>query len=48
VTIAPDKLATEALALMRQRKIDELPVVDASGRAVGMLDVQDLLSAGLV
>ncbi len=48
VKIGPEKLATEALALMRQRKIDELPVVDAAGRAVGMLDVQDLLAAGLV
>ena len=47
-TIGPGKLATEALALMRSKKIDELPVVDSAGRAVGMLDVQDLLSAGLV
>jgi len=48
LTIAPDKLATEALALMRERQFDELPVVDAGGKVVGMLDVQDLLSAGLV
>jgi arabinose-5-phosphate isomerase len=47
-TIGPEKLATEALALMRSKKIDELPVVGSAGRAVGMLDVQDLLSAGLV
>ncbi|HOX07188.1 MAG TPA: KpsF/GutQ family sugar-phosphate isomerase [Planctomycetota bacterium] len=48
VSIGPEKLAHEALALMRARKIDELPVVDAAGRLVGMLDVQDLLGAGLV
>jgi arabinose-5-phosphate isomerase len=47
-SIGPDKLATEALALMRAKKIDELPVVDAAGKLVGMLDVQDLLGAGLV
>jgi len=48
VSIGPEQLATEALALMRARKIDELPVVAARGKLVGMLDVQDLLSAGLV
>ncbi|MHC4915651.1 MAG: CBS domain-containing protein [Planctomycetota bacterium] len=46
--MAPEKLAAEALALMRERQFDELPVVDDQNRLVGMLDVQDLLSAGLV
>jgi arabinose-5-phosphate isomerase len=48
LTIASRKLATEALAMMRERQFDELPVVDADGRVVGLLDVQDLLAAGLV
>jgi arabinose-5-phosphate isomerase len=48
LTIAPQKLAVEALALMRERQFDELPVVDAQGRVAGLLDVQDLLAAGLV
>ena len=47
-TILPDRLAAEALRLLREKKIDELPVVDASGRPVGMLDVQDLLDVGTV
>ncbi len=47
-TILQDKLAAEAFALLKERKIDELPVVDAKGRAVGLLDVQDLLKAGLM
>ena len=47
-TIAPDRLATEALALMRKREFDNLPVVDARGRAVGIIDVQDLLQAGIL
>jgi len=42
------KLAYEALRLLREKKIDELPVVDDQNRPVGMLDVQDLLKAGLV
>ena len=48
VTIAPDRLATEALRILREKKIDELPVVDGDGKPVGMLDVQDLLAVGLV
>ncbi len=46
-TIAKDKLAVEAFNLLQDKKIDELPVVDAKGRAVGLLDIQDLLKAGL-
>jgi arabinose-5-phosphate isomerase len=43
VTIGPGALVAEALAVLRQRKIDQLAVVDADGRAVGLLDIQDLL-----
>lgn len=46
--IEQDRLAAEALHLLRNKKIDELPVVDSRGRAVGLLDVQDLLKAGFV
>lgn len=41
-------LALEAAMLMSEKKIDELPVVDAQGRPAGMLDVQDLLELGLL
>jgi len=41
-------LAAEVMRIMREKKIDEVPVVDAKGRPVGLLDVQDLLKAGLV
>lgn len=47
-TIAGDRLAAEALEIIRSKKIDELPVVDAQGKPVGLLDVQDLLKAGIV
>jgi arabinose-5-phosphate isomerase len=45
--IRPDCLAAEALRILREHKIDELVVVDAHRRPVGLLDVQDLLKAGL-
>jgi arabinose-5-phosphate isomerase len=38
-----DALASEALALMNQYRIDELPVVDGTGKAIGLIDVQDLV-----
>ncbi len=48
VTIGPDRLAVEALRLLQQRKIDEVPVINENGKPIGLLDVQDLLKAGLV
>ena len=48
VSIQPQKLAVEALRILEEKKIDELPVVDKNGRPAGMLDVQDVLRAGLV
>src|SRR5260221_651902 len=41
--IREDALASEAMALMRQFRIDELPVVDSQDRPVGLIDVQDLV-----
>ncbi|MFC1708850.1 SIS domain-containing protein [Candidatus Omnitrophota bacterium] len=46
--VKKDQLAAEALRILQVRKIDEVPVVDKLYRPVGMLDVQDLLKAGLV
>lgn len=48
IRIAAGHLAAEALEILRSKKIDEVPVVDESLRPVGLLDVQDLLRAGLV
>ena len=36
----------EALQLMQRYRIDEIPVVDEQRKAVGMIDIQDLLAAG--
>jgi arabinose-5-phosphate isomerase len=41
-------LAIEAVNLMDEREFDNVPIVDETGRAVGMLDIQDLMKAGLV
>ena len=43
-----EMLAAEAMRILQLKKIDELPVVDKFRRPVGLLDVQDLLRAGLV
>lgn len=43
-----DMLAAEAMRILQDKKIDEVPVVDKDSRPVGLLDVQDLLKAGLV
>ncbi|MCG8429702.1 MAG: KpsF/GutQ family sugar-phosphate isomerase [Candidatus Omnitrophica bacterium] len=40
-------LAAEAARIMQEKRIDEIPVVDDKKRPVGLLDVQDLLRAGL-
>ncbi|MFH1877843.1 MAG: KpsF/GutQ family sugar-phosphate isomerase [Candidatus Omnitrophota bacterium] len=48
VAITPERLAAEAFEILRDKKIDEIPVVDKKGRPVGILDVQDILKAGLV
>lgn len=47
-TIKYGALVTEAVKLMKDKKIDELPVVDDKGMLKGLLDVQDLLEIGLV
>jgi arabinose-5-phosphate isomerase len=38
-----DQLASEAMAVMKQYRIDDLPVVDGEDRPVGLIDVQDLV-----
>lgn len=47
-TVSPEMMAVDALRQMEERVIDDLPVVDDEGNPVGLLDVQDLLRAGLL
>ncbi len=46
-TVSMDQLALEALKILQSKSIDEVPVVDAKGKLTGLLDVQDILKAGL-
>ena len=46
--ITQEMLAVEAMRILQEKRIDELPVVDKNRHPVGLLDVQDLLKAGLV
>ena len=41
-------LASEALKVLESKKIDEVPVVNNNLKVVGMLDVQDLIAAGII
>lgn len=47
-TIAPDRLAVEAVQLMEQFKINQLLVVDAAGKLVGALNMHDLMRAKVI
>lgn len=48
LTIEKGRFVEEALAIIKEIKIDEIPVVDKRHHPVGLIDVQDLLKAGLV
>ena len=41
-------LVRDAVQLIRERRLDEIPVLDTDGRPVGLVDVQDLISLKVV
>ncbi len=43
-----DALAAEATAIFHKYRIDELPVVDANDKPVGLIDVQDIITIKIV
>jgi len=47
-TVRPEGLLVDAARVLRQARIDQVPVVDEQGRPVGLLDVQDLLAAKIL
>jgi len=47
-TLTSDALAREAVAMFREYRADEIPIVDADNKPVGLLDVQDLIAMKLV
>jgi len=48
IVVKDEDLASEALKILEIKKIDEVPVVNSHGEPVGMLDVQDLIAAGIL
>jgi arabinose-5-phosphate isomerase len=44
LTINRDATVAEARRLVAEYRIDEIPVVDSEGRAVGLIDIQDLMA----
>jgi arabinose-5-phosphate isomerase len=44
LTVASGTRVLDAVEIMRTRKISELPVIDSSGRPVGLLDITDLIA----
>ncbi|WP_027339484.1 KpsF/GutQ family sugar-phosphate isomerase [Halonatronum saccharophilum] len=47
-TIIENKLAAEALKIMEDKEINDLPVIDDEGKPLGLLNFQDLLKAGVL
>ena len=43
-----DALLRDAVQMVRELRIDEIPVVDDQDRPVGLIDVQDLMALKLI
>jgi arabinose-5-phosphate isomerase len=43
LTIGPDAYLQEAIDILSARKVSELPVVDAAGLPLGLIDITDLI-----
>lgn len=46
ITITQERLAAEALEIMQEHEVTVLPIVDESGRVLGMIHLHDLLGKG--
>jgi len=47
-TIDPDRLAVEAVEMMEQHKVNQLLVLDSSGKLLGALNMHDLFKAKVI
>ena len=47
-TLSDTALVRDAVHMVREFRRDEIPVVDAKGRPIGLLDVQDLIAQRLI
>ncbi|MFW6032348.1 MAG: KpsF/GutQ family sugar-phosphate isomerase [Phycisphaeraceae bacterium] len=47
-TLGDDAVVRDAVRIVREHRFDEIPVVDAEGRPVGLIDVQDLAALKVI
>ena len=47
-TIAPDRLAVEAVEIMERNKVNQILVVDEEKRLIGALNMHDLFRAKVI
>lgn len=47
-TLAVDALVRDAVQLVQEKRLDEIPVVDREGKPVGLVDIQDLIAMRVV
>jgi len=47
-TLPDSALVRDAVQMVREHRIDEIPVVDDDGRPAGMIDVQDLIALKVI
>jgi len=47
-TLGDDALVRDAVQMVRELRVDELPVVDADSKPVGLIDVQDLVALKVI
>jgi arabinose-5-phosphate isomerase len=47
-TVRPELLALDAVKVLREKQLDQVPVVDEFNRPIGLLDVQDILAARIL
>jgi len=47
ITVPAGSMVSDAMAIMTERKLSELPIVDEDGRPLGLLDITDLVGRDL-
>ena len=43
LTIQADRMLSEAIGILSDKKVSELPVVDAADRPIGLIDITDVI-----
>lgn len=48
IRVSANDLVKDALQLIREHRLDEIPVIDDNGQPIGVIDVQDLVSLKII